>query len=310
MPRDSRLARLLQLTLALEIAIALGWLAWRWPHGGIQAVVGALLVVFLGPLVLAIEFLFSALANRHDPGLPRAGPMQYVAAWLAESSHMVRAFAWRQPFLWRAVADHLAPEAAGRTGLVFVHGFLCNRGFWTGWMRRMRASGRACVAVNLEPVFGSIEQYAPLIDQAVAQVRAATGLAPVLVCHSMGGLAARAWWRASGGAQPLAALVTIASPHAGTWMGRFSLHVNGRQMCVGSEWLRQLAQHEAVHPLPPAICWYSNCDNMVFPASTATLPGADNRLLPGQPHVALAFRPEVVEGTLGILDQIDTSASR
>ena len=64
-------------------------------------------------------------------------------------------------------------------------------------------------------------------------------------------------------------------------------------MRVGSEWLRELAATE-----PPVqqhfTCWYSNADNVVFPPVSATLPGADNRLLPGAAHVDLAFRPEVM----------------
>jgi hypothetical protein len=48
-------------------------------------------------------------------------------------------------------------------------------------------------------------------------------------------------------------------------------------------------------------CWYSNCDNIVFPASTATLAGADNRLVHGAAHVQLAFLPEVMDATLALL---------
>ena len=53
----------------------------------------------------------------------------------------------------------------------------------------------------------------------------------------------------------------------------------------------------------PVVCWYTNCDNIVFPPSTATLPGADNRLVRGVAHVQLAFVPEVIERTLLDLEQ-------
>jgi triacylglycerol lipase len=192
-------------------------------------------------------------------------------------------------------------RCAGRTGVVLVHGYMCNRGFWSAWIRRLRNAGHACIAVNLEPVFGSIDDLAPAIDDAVARVTQLTGRAPVLVCHSMGGLAARAWWRASAGTRQVTALVTIASPHSGTWMGRFSTHLNGKQMRIGSQWLEELARAEMARPLPPTTCWYSNCDNIVFPVSTATLPRADNRFLGAQPHVALAFDPLVLEGVLALL---------
>jgi triacylglycerol lipase len=307
MPLHSRLARLLQLVLLAQAVLAVAWVAWRGPEAPLRAAAGVLFLVLLAPAVLALEFGLSAFANRRDARSPLAGPMQLVAAWFVETAHLFATFAWRQPFRWRAVDDQVGDECADRTGVVFVHGFMCNRGFWTAWLRRMRARGRACIAVNLEPVFGEIDAYAPIIDAAVARVAQATGRAPMLVCHSMGGLAARAWWRASAGKRPVAALVTIGSPHGGTWTGRFSLHANARQMRMRSEWLRELAAHEAAHPLPPTTCWYSNCDNMVFPAATATLPHAENRFIGGRPHLALAFVPQVIEGTLQRLDELDAA---
>lgn len=96
-------------------------------------------------------------------------------------------------------------------------------------------------------------------------------------------------------------MITIGTPHRGTWLARFSSRPNGRQMRLQSEWLRQLQEDEARSPLPPLTCWYSSCDNVVFPASTATLPGADNRFVAGQAHVALAFHPEVRRACLELI---------
>lgn len=301
MPRESRLARLLQATLLAHLVVALGWAWWRWPDAPLQALAGIAAVAFAGPVVLALEVALGARANRAQASVPRASLAQLVRAWAVESAHLYGVFAWRQPFRWRAIGDQLDPRCAGRTGVVFVHGFMCNRGFWNPWMVRLRQQGHAWVAVNLEPVFGSIDACALILDDAVARVTQATGRPPVMICHSMGGLAARAWWRASAGTRPLAALVTIGSPHHGTWMGRFSTHLNGRQMRLESEWLQGLVCHEARHPLPAALCWYSNCDNMVFPARTATLAGADNRFVAGEPHVALAFHADVIAGSLALL---------
>ena len=77
--------------------------------------------------------------------------------------------------------------------MLFVHGFFCNRGLWNPWMRRLRAAGIPFVAVNLEPVFGSIDSYASIVEAAVRSLEQATGGAPVIVAHSMGGLAVRSW---------------------------------------------------------------------------------------------------------------------
>lgn len=303
MPRRSRLARLLRAYCLGQLLVALAWLVWRWPIAPAQAAGGALLVLAIGPLGLAVEFAMLAFVARAHPGVPLPSTAQLLRAWASESVHMVRAFSWRQPFRWRAVPDRLDAQCAGRTGVVLVHGFMCNRGFWAPWMRRLRERGVACAAVNLEPVFGPLDGYADAIDEAVLRVTRATGCPPVLLCHSMGGLAARAWWRAHGARRAVRALVTIGSPHGGTWMGRFSRRPNGLQMQLGSAWLQQLARDEQRQPLPPTTCWYSNCDNIVFPAATATLPAADNRLLEGQAHVALAFHPQVMQACLALVGQ-------
>jgi len=305
MPRHSSLARLLQLSVCVQLAAAALWAAWRWPASPLQALAGVAFIAWIGPIVLAIEAVLSAAVNRRDARVPPASPVQVLRAWLAESVHLFAAFWWRQPFRWRAVEDHLDSTCSGRLGVVFVHGFMCNRGFWNAWMRRLRGRGHAYVAVNLEPVFASIDAYAPIVEQAVRRVEQLTGRPPLVICHSMGGLAARAWWRAHGRGRSLAGLVTIGSPHGGTWMGRFSRTPNGRQMRLQSEWVRELARHEAWHALPATTCWYSNCDNIVFPAATSMLERAHNRFVAGQPHVALAFRPEVIDGCMELLSQLD-----
>ena len=95
----------------------------------------------------------------------------------------------------------------------------------------------------------------------------------------------------SGAAQRVCGVVTIGTPHHGTWLAHFSHVTNGRQMQIGGDWLRTLEAREAGQARPPFVCWYSNADNIVFPATTATLPGADNRHLPGVPHVPWPFTP-------------------
>ena len=298
-PRSS-VARLLQAVCITQLMAVAAWTAWRWPASPLQAGAGALAILLVGPAALAIEL---AILPRVGSAAPAPTARQLVLAWLRETSHMVRTFSWRQPFRWRQEPDFLDPACAGRTGVVLVHGFMCNRGFWNAWLRELRRRGTACIAINLEPPFGSIDAHVPVIDEAVARMAALTGHAPLLVCHSMGGLAARAWWRSTQGRRPLARLVTIGSPHGGTWLARFSRARNGRQMRLRSDWLVQLAQDERGRALPPTTCWYSNCDNVVFPAETATLPQADNRFVPGIPHVALAFEPMVMAGSLALIEQ-------
>ena len=292
------------ITLVLLTGAA-AWVAWSWDRSPWIAGTGFALIAFGYSAGLAVEFLALRHVNRGDP-VPQAGWTELVRAWVAESLQAPRVFGWRQPFRWRAVPDRLGPETElqGRRGVVFVHGFICNRGFWTPWLQRLKVSGHAFAAVNLEPVFGSIDDYVPIVEQAVATVTRVSGLPPVLVCHSMGGLAARAWLRAGSHAGRVHHIVTIGTPHRGTWLGQFSRLPNGRQMALGSDWLRTLEEDATQQSQPGFTCWYSNCDNVVFPSSTATLPGAENRLVAGAAHVDLAFHPQVLAATLALLARL------
>ncbi|WP_332107455.1 esterase/lipase family protein [Variovorax sp. PBL-H6] len=247
---------------------------------------------------LALEFIASYHVSRRDPS-GRATPMQCARAWAAESRMALWVFCWQQPFRSQAVPDHL-PVSSGRRGVVLLHGFLCNRGFWNPWLQELRATGHAFIALDLEPVFGSIDHYVTVLDQAISRVTAATGHSPVLICHSMGGLAARAWLRSADAAR-VHRIVTIGTPHRGTWLARFGRTANGRQMRIDDEWIRQM--DSAFGSEVPFTCWYSNCDNIVFPTSSATLPGADNRLAAGRGHVEMAFVASLRQQTFALLDE-------
>lgn len=287
-----------QKILLLILALAeTAWLVWQWPQSPARALAGALLPLALFWLVMAVEFVLMHHLNRGD-GAPRARVAQVVRAWWAEVWVALVVFCWRQPFRHQAVGDWLPAQATGRRGVVLVHGFMCNRGLWLPWHGPLRAQGHAHVSVNLEPVMGSIDDYAAIIEDAVLRVTAATGMAPVLLCHSMGGLAARAWLRAHAADARVHRILTLGTPHGGTWLGRFSRAVNGRQMSLAGDWVKGLLSVEPQGRAQRFVCWYSNCDNIVFPASTATLAGADNRFLDGPAHVEMALHPEVISACL------------
>jgi triacylglycerol esterase/lipase EstA (alpha/beta hydrolase family) len=293
------LARL-QKTLCISLLLTATWaLASLWGTSPLRAIVTALLIFFGFTLILACEFVIMYLVHKND-ATPRTTVRQMGAAWWMEARQDLRVFFWRQPFRSNAVPDDLAQRDL--RGVVFIHGLFCNRGFWTPWMLRLRQAGRPYVAVNLEPPFGAIDDYISIVESAVQRVTAATGMPPVLICHSMGGLAARAWLGSNATTSArVARVVTIGTPHAGTWMARFGHGHNGRQMRLRSEWLSTLAGRETADCNALFTCWYSNCDNIVFPASTAALAGADNRLVPGVAHVALAFHPTVMRESLAML---------
>jgi pimeloyl-ACP methyl ester carboxylesterase len=208
-------------------------------------------------------------------------------------------FGWRMPWRSNAIEDHLPKTSRGLRGVVFIHGYICNRGLWNPWMKRLLKLDRAFVSVSLEPVFASLDDYVPQVERAVRRMEAATGLAPVIVAHSMGGLVARAWLRSraahkrSDGTDEAARLITIGTPHRGTWLAALALTANARQMRLDSAWMAALAASEP--PTLPGLItsWWSECDQIVYPAPTAVFPGSEAKQLRGVGHIALTAREEI-----------------
>jgi triacylglycerol lipase len=278
------------LAVLLAIGRVTGWTTGCW---------AALYALVLGhPTLLAIEMLLArriAARNAAPVARWRDMPRALIGEWVESTA----IFGWRMPWRAHAIEDHLPRSSRGLRGVVFIHGYICNRGLWNPWMKRLLKLDRAFVAVNLEPVFTSLDDYIPLLERAVRRIEAATGLAPVIVAHSMGGLVARAWLRSrathrrSDGTEEAARLITIGTPHRGTWLAHLALAANARQMRVDSDWLMALVAWEP--PTLPGLItsWWSECDQIVYPPPTAVFPGSEAKQLRGVGHIALTAREEI-----------------
>ncbi|MEO6660105.1 MAG: hypothetical protein ABIN44_07315 [Burkholderiaceae bacterium] len=145
------------LVAVLASATALMWFGattWAW---------AALVLLLVGQaLFLAAGFLVLAAVQENTP-TPPPSVAQLVRAWWGETLWAPRVFSWQQPFRSNAQTDSVPVQSTTQRGVVFVHGFFCNRGIWNPWMARLRAAGSPFIAVNLEPVFGSIGEYLPVI---------------------------------------------------------------------------------------------------------------------------------------------------
>lgn len=295
-------ARWQQALVFLQCSGLLAWLVWAWPQSPRWALAGLALAWLLTLVWLALPFALMRRVNRHDPAPPLPAAL-LLRAWWREARTALWVFAWLQPFRHRAEPDYLPAQAQAQgRAVLLLHGFMCNRGLWNPWLRQLRAQGRPCMALTLEPAFGSIDAYAPAIEAAVQRLQQYGGQAPLIIGHSMGGLAIRAWLRAypQRAAQALDC-ISLGTPHHGTWAARLSHLRNGRQMRLDSAWLRELAATEPQGgPQLRWRCWYSNGDNIVFPAHTATLAGAQNHVLIGVGHLRMVYEPAVLRACLGL----------
>ncbi|ARU06362.1 hypothetical protein CCO03_18355 [Comamonas serinivorans] len=278
--------------------------------------------------------------DRQDPLHP-ATRLVAVRAWLWSCWAAPAVFFWRQPFregrwpdlLPQATAGHAgAPQASrgapdtpsgqpvrrdvpdmpdqrqAQRAVLFVHGFVSNRGFWNPWLQRLTAEGAPFMAVSLRQPFAPLDTQAAELSAAVDHVIATTGQPPLIVAHSMGGLVVRAWLRheaRSGLRWPdrVHRVALIATPIAGTGLARWALGPLGAQMRRaedGGHWVTRLNADLDALAIPRQLfaCWASNTDNMVFPAHTALLAGADSHVHRGVPHVPLAHHPAVMRAVL------------
>ncbi len=203
-----------------------------------------------------------------------------------------RLFPFAQPAVVTMDGDHVPP-------VLLLHGFGANSGFWRPLSQRLRKAGISHATVDLEPVLGSIDDYADLIEAQAMLLCAATGASQlVVVGHSMGGLAARAWMRRHG-SERVVKLITLGTPHFGSWLASYGSGRNTKQMVPpGADpdaWLIRLSQSETPALRERVLSIWSRHDNIIAPQESALLPGAGNVAFDLVGHVALGFDPAVLD---------------
>src|SRR5437764_4922920 len=236
--RISQLVLLIQIVAALLIGWALlrrGAAPWAAVIAGIGAVVVVRLAINLNNFALAAYFGSSPPPGFHL-GLRarlRLVAEEFRASMLVSNWLMARASA----------ATRIYPDS-GCPPVLLLHGYGCNSGYWAHLTPLLDAARISHATVDLEPVVASIDDYVPLVEQAVTSLCAASGAARIaIVAHSMGGLVARAWMRTHGRAR-VARLITLGTPHHGSALARFGLGENAAQMRPRGDWLRKLAAGE------------------------------------------------------------------
>ncbi|MBI5900866.1 MAG: alpha/beta fold hydrolase [Rhodocyclales bacterium] len=252
------------------------------------------LASFLG-LRLGVVLLVHGLA-RLDAARPKdypSGALATLHVLAGEYIALLLLFVVAIPFEGVFGPDRLGHCGARRVPLLLIHGYQCNRGFWF-WLRpKLEEAGWTVATHSLEPVYADIDSYAVGIARRIDEVLAATG-APqlVLIGHSMGGLACRAYLRRHG-ARKVAKLVTLGSPHQGSGLARFGLGANARQMRIGSPWLADLASLETLPPGSVSIS--SHHDSYVHPDLSRLAPaGGKDVVVSGVGHLGQALSSAVL----------------
>lgn len=255
------------------------------------------------------------IAYCHRSMLPAGSRLAWKAAirlLLQEFGASMLVTSWHMPF--KSFSGTIAAQATGLPVLL-IHGYGCNSGYWYSMRRCLLQSRISHKAVDLEPLLASIDDYTASIDKAVENLCSESGKDQIIIlAHSMGGLAARAYLRQYG-SRRIAKIISVGTPHHGTALAHFSMGINGLQMqwCGDpdhgqpSEWLRNLADSEDVASRALITSIYSLHDNIAAPQLSCHLSGAKNIALSGIGHVALGLHPAV---QALVLEEIRLAADR
>ncbi len=205
-------------------------------------------------------------------------------------------------------------EAAG-TPILLVHGVVDNRSIFTVLRRGLRRRGFGRVtALNYSPLSEDVREVAERLAETVEAVCADTGYERLhVIGHSMGGLVGRYYVQRMGGDARVHTLVTLGTPHAGTFAARLVPHPVARQLRPGSDVVAELAA-----PAPGCrtrvLSIWTDLDQMVIPKQSARLDHPDlmarNVFVRGVGHLSLPIDGRVVHeigSTLAHLDHDGTT---
>jgi pimeloyl-ACP methyl ester carboxylesterase len=204
-------------------------------------------------------------------------------------------------------------EAAG-TPILLVHGMIDNRSIFTLLRRglRRRGFGRV-VSINYSPLTTDVRIAAAWLAEEVESLVAETGYERVhVIGHSLGGLIARYYVTRLGGHERVHTLVTLGTPHQGTF-NAYALPSNlCRQLRPGSDLMSELGA-AVPHCRTRFVAYWSDLDEMVFPQRNAKLDHRDLRVqnieIHATGHMSLPINGEVVHGISTALAQLDADGS-
>jgi triacylglycerol lipase len=195
-----------------------------------------------------------------------------------------------------------------------VHGIVSNRSIFTLLRRGLTRRGFSNVfAINYSTILTDVRSAAVGLAEEVEQIVDETGFERIhIIGHSLGGLIARYYVTRLGGDVRVHTLVTLGTPHTGTYAAYAVPTRLMEQMRPGSGLMRELAR-----PVRGCrtrfISYWSDCDLAILPQRSAAVRHRDLRArnvrLHGAGHLTLPMLGEVVHGISNALAHLDADGS-
>lgn len=179
----------------------------------------------------------------------------------------------------------------GHPPLVFVHGLGGGRGDFAPMAWYLRFMGRQrSYSIRFEGAGDVVERGAELAAF-IREVVAVTGESRVdIVAHSLGGVAARVAILEHKLGKKVRRLVTLGSPHGGTFAARLGNTPVTRDLRPDSDFMKRLARRSLPRSVEVSSCW-SNADLVILPPESAALPGSRQIELTPLTHYGYLIHP-------------------
>lgn len=305
--------QLLRLVLLVQVLVACAIAAGAARAGATpwQAVaIGVASVVLVRVAINANNFVMSRRVASPTPPQYQIGVLGAVRMFGEEFGASMLSSSWHMP---RARPRTRIHPGSSTPPVLLLHGYGCNSGYWAYLAPRLDAAGISHATLDLEPLTGDIDSFAAAIDEGATRLRREAGAQQVIVVgHSMGGLAARAWLRRHGSAQA-AGVITLGTPHHGTCLAAFGIGINAMQMRRAGvdgpacTWLCDLEAHEDAVTRARITSIYTHHDNIVAPQTSGYVEGARNIELGGVGHVALGRNRRVLSLVMDEIARLQTA---
>ena len=172
-------------------------------------------------------------------------------------------------------------QAASHNPIVFVHGISSSSSSWDDWIADFKADGYSASELDAWSYDWS-QSNATTAQQLATEVKnvlARTGASKVdLVVHSMGALSARYYLKNLGGTAYVDDFVSAAGVNHGTTTASWCkwLYTSCAEMYTGSSFLTSLNSGDETPGSVAYASYWSNCDDLLTPDTTAILSGATN----------------------------------
>ena len=252
-------------------------------------------LVVVRVVLFALNHLLAGLLTN----MPWPGFLPAISIAAREIFCMLLEYLVIQPFgFLHYAADPPEDDRQGEP-VLFVHGYMCDGSMWWWFRRRFQQLGIGNTwSMSLTTPISSIDKFAEQLNDRIDEICSKSSQQKItIIAHSMGGLVARRLLTLCDGSDArIARIITLGTPHQGTFIAYPGLGWCAMHMWPTGRWIRNLRNmEEQTQPAAEMHSVYSRHDQVIIPASYSDYAHAQNRVVDGLGHMNLVFSKHIAE---------------